>query len=381
MDLFDDLKHTGLSPLIKWAGGKEKELAFIFPNAPHKFDHYYEPFVGGGAVFAAISAKRYFVNDRSEELIAFYRSIQEKDACFFYWLEAITSAWSLMLAFVDTHRELCHSYVAYREERLSDTKIQEHVSLFLERYKQELNRVLDLVFKWKRELYVQELKRNLLRKIARMKQLEHQKGLMPIGDIYDNIETAFMGAVYLYMRHLYNDRALMGSEPGLHTALFVFIRNYAYSGMFRYSSKGAFNVPYGGIGYNHKSLRKKMEYYRSEALRSHLDKTEIYNEDFELFLQNNPPGTNDFVFLDPPYDSEFSTYAQNIFSQDDQRRLANYLINECQAKWMMIIKYTPFIWSLYSDAGLTIRTFDKRYCVSFMNRNDQKAEHLIIMNY
>ncbi len=43
----------------------------------------------------------------------------------------------------------------------------------------------------------------------------------------------------------------------LGTALFVIIRNYAYSGMFRYNAKGEFNVPYGGIGYNHKNLDKK----------------------------------------------------------------------------------------------------------------------------
>ena len=39
---------------------------------------------------------------------------------------------------------------------------------------------------------------------------------------------------------------------------------------------------------------------------------------------------NDFVFLDPPYDSEFSTYAKNEFDRGDQARLADYLIKECK---------------------------------------------------
>ena len=47
---------TGLQPIVKWPGGKEKELKYILPNAP-KFENYYEPFVGGGAVFMAIRAK------------------------------------------------------------------------------------------------------------------------------------------------------------------------------------------------------------------------------------------------------------------------------------------------------------------------------------
>ena len=57
-------------------------------------------------------------------------------------------------------------------------------------------------------------------------------------------------------------------------------------------------------------------------------------------MRKTQPNEQDFVFLDPPYDSEFSTYAQNAFTKEDQERLADYMINECKAKWMMIIKYT-----------------------------------------
>ena len=58
MDLLDTITSTGLSPLIKWPGGKEKELGVIFAYAPRAFTNYYEPFVGGGAVFTAFPAKR-----------------------------------------------------------------------------------------------------------------------------------------------------------------------------------------------------------------------------------------------------------------------------------------------------------------------------------
>ena len=46
-----------------------------------------------------------------------------------------------------------------------------------------------------------------------------------------------------------------------------------------------------------------------------------------------------------------------------------------------LIKNTPFIYSLYDGHGLTIKSFDKKYQVSFMNRNDKEVEHLIIKNY
>ena len=151
--------------------------------------------------------------------------------------------------------------------------------------------------------------------------------------------------------------------------------------MFRYSSRGDFNVPYGGIAYNSKLMTKKLNYYRSKPLRDHFANTKIYNLDFEDFLRNVRPSVNDFIFLDPPYDSEFSTYAQKEFSREDQKRLADYLIKDCRAKWMLIIKNTEFIYGLYNKPGINISTFDKEYLVSFMNRNDKKVTHLLITNY
>ena len=217
--------------------------------------------------------------------------------------------------------------------------------------------------------------------MLRIKTLEQKKHTLSSFDLEDNIETAIKSAVYMNYRYLYNDKHISFSNSILHSALFLFIRNYAYSGMFRYNDKGEFNVPYGGIGYNTKTMKKKLDYYRSSALLNHFKKTQIYNLDFELFLRNCSPRENDFVFLDPPYDSEFNTYAQNEFTHKDQIRLANYMINECKAKWMLIIKNTDFIYSLYNKKGIKIQTFDKEYLVSFMNRNDKKVTHLLITNY
>ena len=214
-----------------------------------------------------------------------------------------------------------------------------------------------------------------------MREIELKKHTLPDKDLLDNIETAIKSAVYMNYRFMYNDKTIERKNPCLHTALFFFMRNYAYSGMFRYSNKGDFNVPYGGIAYNRKLMAKKLNYYRSESLLKHFADTQIYSLDFEAFLRETNPSKDDFVFLDPPYDSEFSTYAQNAFTHDDQERLAHYMIYECKAKWMMIIKNTDFIYELYNKKGINIRTFDKEYLVSFMNRNDKKVTHLLITNY
>ncbi len=370
---------TGLQPIIKWAGGKEKELKFIIPNTP-QFKNYYEPFVGGGSVFASFRSEHYFINDKSNELISLYNCIAKNDNEFQMWMTRIMNAWDAMLSHVDSNRELVEWYMQLRDGLTSETEICGRLRMHI---KENWNFLVSVVkeFPWHENKYKMELEKNLTRKILRMHKIEQEKRRMPDNDIFDNIETSFMSSLYMFFRTLYNDKSLMVSNNGLATAMFVFIRNYAYSGMFRYNDKGEFNVPYGGIGYNHKTMRKKLAYYISEPLLSHFKKTTIENLDFEDFFHKYPPTKDDFVFLDPPYDTEFSTYAQNEFKKSDQERLANYLINECQGKWMMVIKNTPFIYDLYNKEGIRIKTFNKNYLVSFMNRNEKKAEHLIIMNY
>ena len=108
--------------------------------------------------------------------------------------------------------------------------------------------------------------------------------------------------------------------------------------------------------------------------------TKIYNKDFEKFLLEVKPQKNDFIFVDPPYDTEFSTYAKNTFDKNDQIRLANFL-SKTEANVMILIKNTEFIYNLYKSKGFFIKSFDKKYLVSFQNRNNKNANHLIITNF
>ena len=192
----------------------------------------------------------------------------------------------------------------------------------------------------------------------------------------------------MHFRHLYNNIEEFEISIPFATAIYFFIREFCYASMFRYNRQGKFNVPYGGISYNKKSIIKKTQYFVNEELVKQLKNTTIDNMDFEEFLKLYQPEKNDFIFLDPPYDTEFSTYAQNEFGKDDQIRLANYLINQCKASFMLIIKNTDFIRELYpakqktaNDKSLYVGKFDKKYVVSIQDRNDKDVEHLIITNY
>lgn len=371
---------SGLSPIVKWPGGKEKELKHIIPNTP-RFERFFEPFVGGGSVFMGVTAKEYYINDFSTELIELYRSIATSDIDFFRYTEAMDQSWKNAETFFYDNLTLVSRYIDYRNGLLSKEELQAFISTFCKDKEKAILDIMGDEFVTLPSVLIKEVRTNLFRKMIRMRELEIEKHELPEKDLYDNIETAIKSAVYMNYRNLYNDKKIAEANVKLHCALFFFMRNYAYSGMFRYSSKGDFNVPYGGIGYNSKLMNKKIAYYRSRPLLDHFANARIYNIDFEAFLRKTQPNERDFVFLDPPYDSEFSTYAQNAFTKEDQERLANYMINECRAKWMMIIKNTDFIYSLYNKPNINIRTFDKEYLVSFMNRNDKKVTHLLITNY
>ena len=372
--------ESGLQPIIKWPGGKEKELKYIIPNAP-QFERFIEPFVGGGSVFMGVEADQYYINDFSPELIELYHCIEKSDTEFFKYAEMMDVSWNKSADFFRSNPQLVETYVGFRREQIGKSELKEYVRTFCKNNTQSILDIIGSELALLPCILVKEMETNLFRKMVRMHELEIEKNTLPDKDLNDNIETAIKSAVYMNYRHLYNNKEIAKNNPKLHCALFFFMRNYAYSGMFRYSSKGEFNVPYGGIAYNSKLLEKKLRYYQSKDLLNHFKRTKIYNLDFEQFLRNVNPKNNDFIFLDPPYDSEFSTYAQNAFTREDQKRLANYLIDECKAKWMMIIKNTDFIYSLYNKKGVNIRTFDKEYVVSFMNRNDKKVTHLLITNY
>ncbi len=372
-----------LYPILKWAGGKEQELKYIIPRLPESFINYYEPFVGGGAVYTALQANEYFINDKSEELISLYRSITNEDRkVFFHATDEIIHNWDLLTFVTEKNADFfIKTYKSFSENEITETKLKDILFEFILKNAEQFNGMFSTIFNFNIENFIKEIKVNLIRKIKRMKELELLKSKLPDNDILDNIETALKSAFYMHFRHIYNNTEKYNIQSAFKSAIFLFIRNFAYSGMFRYNSNGDFNVPYGGIAYNRKNYSKKIDYLKTKELKSLLENTKIENLDFEDFFNLHKPKKGDFVFLDPPYDSEFSTYAKNEFTRIDQERLANFMINKCEAKWMMIIKNTDFIFSLYDQKGLNINSFDKKYLVSFMNRNDKDVEHLIITNY
>ena len=368
-----------MKTLLKWAGGKERELKKILPRLPALIENYYEPFFGGGAVFFNISKINgsHFVNDTSNELIDFYKAIKIQDEEFLKSIKFLNERWhKINKLYLKTNTVLTNSYYSYKDNTYNEDKLKKIIlkcsSSFTKSLEKDPKRAL---------VFEKEVFKSLNNKFKRTKKLELEKGSLPLEDIEKIFISAIKSGYYTFVRKLYNNPSEFDVSHSEYIAIFLFIRMYCYSGMFRYNAAGEFNVPYGGIGYNNNYLDKKIDYYTSQKLIDKFKATSFKNLDFESFLNSVQLTKNDFIFLDPPYDTEFSTYAQNEFNRDDQKRLAIYLTKKTKAKWMLVIKSTDFIKSLYSCDSLTIEEVDKKYNVSFMDRNNKDVIHLIIRNY
>ncbi len=380
---------TYVKSFIKWAGGKEKELPIILSNLPNHFNRYIEPFVGGGSVYLNVNCCKSIINDRSDELILLYNMIKSNNQKFIKKLQEINKNWILLERIVDHNsNELLSLYKNYSEQVNKESENSKKLKInysdkiyeFVLDHSEEFNGLLSESFNIRIDNFLLEIKKNLLSKIERMRKIELKRGKMSDINILENFECAFKSSYYMHFRYLYNYRDELGIGDEFYCAIFYFIREYCYAAMFRYNTNGKFNVPYGGITYNKKDFGKKIDYLNSIQLKKYMKNTEIFNLDFEDFCSRIDLTEEDFMFLDPPYDTEFSTYAKNTFGKNDQIRLANFL-KTTKAKFMLIIKNTDFIYNLYNVDDFYIKSFDKKYLVSIKNRNDKKAEHLIITNY
>lgn len=66
-----------MKPFVKWVGGKAKVVPQLKEIFPDSFNNYFEPFVGGGAVFFSIDAQRAVLNDFNASLSGTYINIRD----------------------------------------------------------------------------------------------------------------------------------------------------------------------------------------------------------------------------------------------------------------------------------------------------------------
>lgn len=69
------MSNSNIAPFVKWAGGKRQLLSQIKERMPEKYNNYFEPFVGGGAVTFELLPEKALINDINKALINAYKQI------------------------------------------------------------------------------------------------------------------------------------------------------------------------------------------------------------------------------------------------------------------------------------------------------------------
>ena len=283
-----------MKPIIKYRGGKSKEIPNIMLHIPRFSGRYIEPFFGGGALFFHLEPRMAIINDINSKLMDFYRGVR-------------------------------NDFVILRKE-------------------------LDFI----EQLYSKN-----------REEFDKLKKMHPNDRVEDKNEE-----LYYLLRSMYNGQISKEYSDAL---LYYYINKTAYSGMIRYNAKGEFNVPFG----RYKTLNTK------SVTLSHcnlLQRAEIFNTDYsDIFEKCN---SDDFIFLDPPYDCVFSDYGneeyKDGFNEENHIRLAQDFIN-LPCKTLMVIGKTPLTEKLYK--GYIIDEYDKNYAVNIRNRFKAAAKHIVVANY
>lgn len=200
-------------------------------------------------------------------------------------------------------------------------------------------------------------------------------------DFYTALKEGHAQDIYEFMEKNPNDEETyynvrnMNVQSSLDNAKrFYYLRKTCFRGMLRYNSQGKFNIPYGRYKTCNFQDLKNINY---ETL---LKRTTPIHGRFETLFEEYNSKEN-FMFLDPPYDSEFTDYGYCSFGKKEHVELANCFKNT-NIQCLMIIGKTDFIVDLYKD--YIVGEYDKNYRFKLHSGRVGKeinTKHLIIKNY
>ncbi len=110
-------------PFIKWVGGKGKLVPELVKLFPKKFNNYFEPFVGGGALFFSIQQSKKIsfssINDINNKLITAYKQIQNKPKELIFLLKNIETEYK-KLSLKEQSKYFYDIREKYNKENLDD---------------------------------------------------------------------------------------------------------------------------------------------------------------------------------------------------------------------------------------------------------------------
>jgi DNA adenine methylase len=128
--------------------------------------------------------------------------------------------------------------------------------------------------------------------------------------------------------------------------LFYYLNRTCFNGLCRFNKNGEFNVPFG----TYKAINYTKDFSQYEEVFGGWEFSNRDIEDLEFEAK-------DFIYADPPYDVEFTTYSSGGFSWDDQVRTAK-LLSDHPGPVVISNQATPRIIELYEGLGFELRYLD-----------------------
>lgn len=159
----------------------------------------------------------------------------------------------------------------------------------------------------------------------------------------------------------------------------IYLNKACFNGLYRVNSKNEFNVPFG--------KKTKVNTYEGEnILTVHMYLTMNYIKikcvDFEEAVKDAKEG--DFVYFDPPYDSDtstFNSYTEEGFGKKEHIRLASVFkeLDSRGVKVMLSNHNTSLVKELYKDYN--IHSIEAKRNINSNGKKRGKVEEVIITNY
>ena len=128
--------------------------------------------------------------------------------------------------------------------------------------------------------------------------------------------------------------------------LFYYLNRTCFNGLCRFNKSGDFNVPFG----TYKAINYAKDFSNYASV---FRQWKFTNKDIEALELKD----DDFVYADPPYDVEFTTYSAGGFSWDDQVRTAKRLAAH-PGPVVISNQATARIIELYEDHGFELSYLD-----------------------
>ena len=161
----------------------------------------------------------------------------------------------------------------------------------------------------------------------------------------------------------------------------IYLNKTCFNGLYRVSSKGFFNVPYGKYKnpsfVNADNIRNLSKYFKSANIT-------FLNKDFSAVVEDAKEG--DFIYFDPPYypinkTSSFKSYSKDGFSQEDQIKLKKEIdtLTGRGVKVLMSNSCCDFIKNLY--VGYKIIEIEANRNINALGSKRTPVKEVLIKNY